>query len=69
MSQIVEHNEINDHVEEIAKNLLVAHQFYTTSMTKINGTPLFFFTALIVKHVWLLGTPEQVADLGDHWCR
>ena len=61
MSQIVEHTKMNEHVEEIAKNLIVEHQvlFYTIYLLQqIIENLGFFSTALIVKRVWLLGTPE-----------
>ena len=46
-----------EQLEEIAKNLTVEHLFYTISIAIIEHLG-FFSTALIVKHVWLLGTPE-----------
>ena len=58
VSQIVEHTKINEHLEEIAKNLIVEHLFYTISIATNNRTPGTFSTALIVKRVWLLGIPE-----------
>ena len=53
MSQIVEHTEIDEHLEEIAKNVMAEHQFYTKSIYL--G---IFSIALIVKLVWLLGSPD-----------
>ena len=58
MSQIVEHTEVDEHLEEIAANLIVEHLFYTISLATNNRTPGIFSTALIVKRAWLLGTPE-----------
>ena len=60
MSQIVEHTEIDEHLGEIAENLIVEHLFYTISIVTNNRTPGIFFTAWIVKRVWLhvLWTPE-----------
>ena len=53
MSQIVERTEINEHLEEIAKNLIVEHLFYTISIATNDRTPGIFFHC-----VWLLGIPE-----------
>ena len=50
--------EINEHLEEIAKNLIADHLFYTISIATNYRTLVIFFTALIVKRVWLLGNPE-----------
>ena len=58
VSQIVEHTKIDEHLGRIAKNLIVEHLFYTISIATNNRTPGIFSTALIVKRVWLLGTPE-----------
>ena len=58
MSQIVEHTEINEYLEEIAESLIVEHLLYTISIATNIRTPGIFTTALIVKRVWLLGTPE-----------
>ena len=54
--------EIDEHLEEIAKNLIVEHLFYTISIATNYRTPVIFFTALIVKSVWLLGNPEYGAQ-------
>ena len=43
VSQIVEHTEINEHVGEIAENLIVEHPFYTISIAANNRTPGIFF--------------------------
>ena len=43
MSQIVELTEINEHLEEIAKNLIVEHLFYTISIATNDRTPGIFF--------------------------
>ena len=43
MSQIVEHTEINEHLEEIAENLIVEHLFYTISLATNHRTPGIFF--------------------------
>ena len=43
VSQIVEHTEINEHFEEIAKNLIVEHLFYTISIETNDRTPGIFF--------------------------
>ena len=59
--QIVEHTKINEYLEEIAENLIVEHLFYTVSIATTNRTPGIFSIALIVKRVWLLGTPEYDA--------
>ena len=53
--------EIDEHLE-IAKYLIVEHLFYTISIATNYRTPVIFFTALIVKHVWLLGNPEYGAQ-------
>ena len=45
--------EINEHLEEIAKSLIVERLFYTISIATNNRTPIIFSTALIVKRVWL----------------
>ena len=58
MSKIVEHTEIDEHLEQIAEILIVEYLFYTASIATNDRTPGFFSTAWIVKHVWLLGTPE-----------
>ena len=55
--------EIDEHLEEIAENLTVEHLFFIISIATNNRTPEIFSTALImliVKWVWLLGTPEYV---------
>ena len=57
MSQIVEHTEIDEHLGEIAENLIAEHLVYTTYAPN-NRTPRIFSTPLIVKRVWQLGTPE-----------
>ena len=55
MSQIVEHTEIDEHLEEIAENLMVEHLFSTISIATNNRTPGIFFhhvnsqTRLIIK--------------------
>ena len=49
MSQIVGHTEINEHLGEIAKNIIVEHLFYTIFIAISNRTPAIFSTALIVK--------------------
>ena len=59
MSQIVEHTEINEHLEEIVENLIVEHLFNTISIATNDRTPGIFSTTLIVKRILLLGTPEQ----------
>ena len=41
--QIIEHTEINEHLEEIAENLIVEHLFYTISIATNNRTPGIFF--------------------------
>ena len=43
MSQIVEHAEINEHLEEITENLIVEHLLYTISIATNNRTPGIFF--------------------------
>ena len=59
VSQIVEHVEIDEHLEEITENLIVKHLLYTISIAASNTRPWFFFPLhLIVKRVWLLGTPD-----------
>ena len=58
VSQIVDHTEIDEHLEEIDENLIAEHLFYTLSIATNNRTPGIFSTALIVKRVWLLGTRE-----------
>ena len=45
VSQIVEHTEINEHLEEIVKNLVVEHLFYTISIATNYRTPGIFSTA------------------------
>ena len=35
--------EIDEHLEEIAKNLIVEHMFYTISIATNNRTPVIFF--------------------------
>ena len=56
--KIVEHTEIDEHLEEIVENLIIEHLFYAISIATNNTTPGIFSTALIVKRVWLLGTLE-----------
>ena len=46
LSQIVEHTEINEHVGEIAENLIVEHLFYTISIATNNRTPGIFFNCV-----------------------
>ena len=58
MPKIVEHTVIDEHLGQIAGNLIVEHLFYNISIATNNRTPGIFSTALIVKHVWLLETPE-----------
>ena len=43
VSQIVEHTEIDEHLEEIAENLIVEHVIYTISIEINNRTPGIFF--------------------------
>ena len=38
MSQIVEHTEIDEHLEEIAENLIVEHLIYTVSSCSSQST-------------------------------
>ena len=45
-SQIREHNWIDAHLEEIAKNLIAKHLFYTISIATINGTPGIYFNCI-----------------------
>ena len=42
VSQQVEHTEIDEHLEEIAENLIVEHLFYTISIATNNRTLWFF---------------------------
>ena len=56
---IVEHIEINEHLIIITPKLIIEHLLYTIYCIKWKNTWIFF-TALIVKRVWLLGTPEYV---------
>ena len=42
VSQIVEHTEIDEHLEEIAKTLMVEQLFYTISIATNNRTPGIF---------------------------
>ena len=59
VSQIVEHTEINERMEEIAENLIVEHLFYTISIATNNRTPGIFFhyvnsqTRLAIGDTWL----------------
>ena len=46
MYQIVEHTEIDEHLEEIVKNLIVEHLFYTISIATNNRTPGIFFNCV-----------------------
>ena len=43
VSQIVEHTEIDEHLEQIAENLIVEHLIYTISIATNNRTPGIFF--------------------------
>ena len=43
MSQIVEHTKIDEHLGEIAENLIVEHLFYTISIATNNRTLGIFF--------------------------
>ena len=43
MSQIVEHTEIDEHLEKNTENLIVEHLFYTISIATNNRTPGIFF--------------------------
>ena len=45
MSQIVENTEIDEHLEEIAENL-IEHLFYTISIATNNRTPGIFFRCI-----------------------
>ena len=51
MFQIVDYTEIDEHLEEIAENLVVEHLFYTISIVTNNRTSAIFSTALVVKHI------------------
>ena len=42
VSQIVEHVEIDEHLEEIAEKLIVKHLLYTISIAANNTRPWFF---------------------------
>ena len=42
MYQIVEHTEIDEHLQEIVENLIVEHLFYTISIATNNRTPGIF---------------------------
>ena len=57
ISQIVEHTEMDEHLEEIAENLIVEHLFYTISIATNNRTSGIFFHC-VNKRVWLWGTWE-----------
>ena len=46
VSQIVEHTEINEHVGEIAENLIVEYLLYTISIATNNRTPGIFFNCV-----------------------
>ena len=39
MSQIVQHTEIDEHLEEIAENLIADHLFYIISIATNDKTP------------------------------
>ena len=43
MFQIVEHTEIDEHLGEIVKNLIVEHLFYTIYIATNDRTPGIFF--------------------------
>ena len=43
MFQIVEHTEIDEHLGEIAENLIVEHLFYNIYIATNNRTPGIFF--------------------------
>ena len=45
-----------------AQNLIIEYLFHAVSIATNNRTPGIFPTALIVKGVWLLGTPDKTWD-------
>ena len=53
--------EIDKHLEEIAKNLIVEHLFYTISIATNSRTPLIFSTAWIVNGA----QPKNTLGYGD----
>ena len=55
----IEHIEIKEHLIKIAPKLIIYHLSCTISIAS-NGRIPGFFTALIVKRVWLIGTLEYV---------
>ena len=46
VSQIVGHTETDEHLEQIAKNLIVEHLFYTISIATNDRTPGIFFHSI-----------------------
>ena len=52
--------EIKEHLIKITPKLIIDHLSCTISIASNGRIPGFFFTALIVKRVWLIGTPEYV---------
>ena len=59
---VVEHTEVDEHLEEIAKNLIAEHLFYRLLilLQQIIEHLRFLSTELIVKRVRLLRTPEYL---------
>ena len=57
MSQIV-HTEGEEHLEEIAENLIVEHLFYTISIASNGRTLWIFFHCVNSQTDLTIGTPE-----------
>ena len=73
---ISRNTEIDEHLEEIAKNLIVEHPFYTIYIATNNRTPVIFFHCVnsqtrIVKRVWLYirDTGVRSTAKNDPWLR
>ena len=61
--------EIDEHLEEIAKNLIVEHLFYTISIATNHRTPVVFFTAsqtrLTIRVPSVRSTAKMIIGYGD----
>ena len=63
--------EIDEHLEEIAKNVIVVHLFYTIFIATNNRTPVIFFhcvnsqTRLTIRDTWVWSTAKNTLGYGD----
>ena len=68
MFQIVEHTEIDEHLREIAENLIVEHLFYTISIATNNKKPGIFLHCVNSQTRLTIGNTRVVKVMAKGKC-